>query len=248
MGFEEAVEALKARDPRLVVQLAGLCAAVDAAKAANDPTPAWDRMEAAIVALLKSTGADDELFERQVQEGRDAAGVGMGKTTREDLDDANLRYSDRGVVFLQAAITRLLMLPIGIAGTRAGKAAAGSLLTAANGFDPWLFGRAKHQGGDSSTDSAMVMIAQQSVLAEAARLMVHTAMPRKTAIRQAIATHGGKAARYGIRLDPELLRQRTSRRAKSGSPDPLHIFFENRLEYERGVKGRVLADSKGKFV
>ena len=65
-------------------------------------------MEAAIVALLKSTGADDELFERQVREGHDAAGAGIGKTTREDLDDANLRYSDRGVVFLQAAITRLL--------------------------------------------------------------------------------------------------------------------------------------------
>ena len=69
MGFDEAVEALKTRDPRLVVQLAELCAEVDAAKAANDPTPVWDRMEAAIVALVKSTGADDELLERQSLEG-----------------------------------------------------------------------------------------------------------------------------------------------------------------------------------
>jgi hypothetical protein len=236
MDFDEAIDALKTRDPRLVVQLAELCAAVDAAKGANDPTSAWNRMESAIVTLLKSTGADDQLFERQVKEGHDAAGAGIGKTTRENLDDANLQYSDRGVVFLQAAITRLLMLPIGIAGTRAGKAAAGSLLTAANGFDPWLFGRAKHQGGDSSTDSGMVLIAQQSVLAEAARLMVHTAMPRKTAIRQAIATHGEKAANYGIRLDPERLRERTSRRGKDGPADPLHIYFESRLNYERGVK------------
>ena len=134
MGFDEAVEELKTRDPRLVVQLAELCAAVDAAKAANDPTPARDRMEAAIVALLKSTGADDELLERQVQEGHDAAGAGTGKMTREDLDEANLRYSDHEIIFLQAAITRLLLLPIGIAGTRAGQAAAGSLLTAANGL------------------------------------------------------------------------------------------------------------------
>ena len=43
MGFDEAVEMLKTRDPQLVVQLAELCAAVDAAKAANDPTPAWNR-------------------------------------------------------------------------------------------------------------------------------------------------------------------------------------------------------------
>lgn len=236
MGFDEAVEILKTRDPRLVVQLAELCATVDAAKAANDPTPAWNEMEAAIVALLKSTGADDELFERQVQEGHDAAGAGTGKVTREELDDANLRYSDHGVIFLQAAITRLLLLPIGIAGTRAGKAAAGSLLTAANGFDPWLFRRGKHQGGDSSTDAGMVMIAQQSVLAEAARLMVHTAMPRKTAIRQAIATHGEQAANRGIRLDPELLRQRTSRRGKDGQADPLYVYFESRLNHERGIK------------
>jgi hypothetical protein len=61
-------------------------------------------------------------------------------------------------------------------------------------------------------------------------------MPRKTAIRQAIATHGEKAANRGIRLDPELLRQRTSRRGKDGPADPLHIYFESRLNYERGVK------------
>ena len=79
MGFDEAVEALKTRDPRLVVQLAELCAAVDAAKGANDPTSAWNRMESAIVALLKSTGADDQLFERQVKEGHDAAGAGIGE-------------------------------------------------------------------------------------------------------------------------------------------------------------------------
>jgi hypothetical protein len=248
MNFDEAVETLMARDPRLVVQLAELCAAVDAVKVTNDPIPAWDRMEAAIVALLKSTGADDQLFERQVQEGHDAAGAGTGKATRKDLDDANLPHSDTGLLFLQAAFTRHLMLPIGIAGTRAGIAVAGSLMSAANGFDPWLFMRAKHQGGDSSTGSGMAMLAQQSVLSEAARLMVHTPMSRKTAIRQAIATHGGRAARRGIRLDPELLRQRTSRRGKSGSPDPLYVFFENRLKYERGVKGRPLAGSKDKFV
>ena len=236
MGFDEAVEALNARDPRLVVQLAELCAAVDAVKAANDPTPAWERMEAAIVTLLKSTGADDELFGRQVQEGHDAAGAGARKATRKDLDDANLRYSDNGLLFLQAAFTRHLMLPIGIAGTRAGLAVVGSLMSAANGFDSWLFMRAKHQGGDSSTYSGMVMLAQQSVLAQAAHLMVHAKKPRKTAIREAITTHGAKAASNGIRLDPELLRQRTSRRGKDGAPDPLHVFFENRLEYERGLK------------
>ena len=32
MGFDEVVEMLKARDPRLLVQLAELCAAVDAAE------------------------------------------------------------------------------------------------------------------------------------------------------------------------------------------------------------------------
>jgi hypothetical protein len=98
MSFEEAVEALKARDPGLVVQLAELCAAVDASKVANDPTPAWDRMEAAIVALVKSTGADDELLERQFREGHDAAGAGARKTTREDLDNVDLRYADGGIL------------------------------------------------------------------------------------------------------------------------------------------------------
>ena len=32
MGFDEAVEALRTRDPRLVIQLAELCAAVNAAE------------------------------------------------------------------------------------------------------------------------------------------------------------------------------------------------------------------------
>lgn len=117
-------------------------------------------------------------------------------------------------------------------------------MTAANGFDPWLFKRAKHRGGDSSIDSGMVLLAQHDVLAEAARLMIHADMPRKTAIREAIATHGRKAADHGIRLDPELLRQRTSRRGKDGASDPLYIYFENRLEHERGLK----AGPKGKFV
>jgi hypothetical protein len=237
MGFDEAVETLKTRDPRLVVQLAELCAAVDAAKAANDPTPAWDRMEAAIVALVKSTGADDELLERQFREGHDAAGAGAERTTREDLDNVNLRYSDGGVAFIPAAFARfLLSLPLGVGGTKAGAAAVGSLWIATNGFDPWLFGRAKHQGGDSSTDAGMGMLAQHAVLAQAAYLMVHSQKPRKTAIREAIATHGGKAANYGIRLDPELLRQRTSRRGKDGQADPLYVYFESRLNYERGIK------------
>ena len=109
-------------------------------------------------------------------------------------------------------------------------------MEAASGFEPWLFKRAKHQGGDSSTDAGMVMHAQHTVLAQAARLMIHASKPRKTAILEAIATHGGHAASHGIRLDPELLRQRTSRRGKDGSADPLHVFFENRLEYERGLK------------
>ena len=87
---------------------------------------------------------------------------------------------------------------------------------AESGFDPWLFRRAKHQGGDSSTDAGMRMLVQKSVLAQAAHLMVHAQRNRKTAIREAIAAHGMKAANHGIKLDPESLRQRTSRRGKGG--------------------------------
>ena len=45
MSFGEAIEALKTRDPRLIVQLAELCAAVDAAEKldANVVTPATAR-------------------------------------------------------------------------------------------------------------------------------------------------------------------------------------------------------------
>jgi hypothetical protein len=107
---------------------------------------------------------------------------------------------------------------------------------AESGFDPWLFRRTKHQGGDSSTDAGMRMLVQKAVLAQAAHLMVHAQKNRKTAIREAIAAHGMKAANHGIKLDPESLRQRTSRRGKDGTADPLYVYFESRLNYERGIK------------
>ena len=139
---------------------------------------------------------------------------------------------------MQAAFARLLIsLPIGIAGTPAGMAAAGSLRAGSAGYDPWLFGRAKHQGGDASTEAGMTRLANESVLAEAARLMVHDGCSRRDAIIKAVETSGAKAMGYGIKLDPELLRQRTSRRGKDGAlADPLYCYFEERLQYERNQK------------
>jgi hypothetical protein len=116
-------------------------------------------------------------------------------------------------------------------------AAAGALFSASEGFDPWLFRRAKHQGGDSSTDAGITRLAIDSVLAEAARLVVHSGRSRRDAIIKAVATNGAKAMGYGIKLDPELLRQRTSRRPKAGAPaDALYGYFQERLEYERDKK------------
>ena len=72
MNFDEAVEALKAQDPRLLVMLAGLCAAVKSAGTANDQESAWRRMEGAIVQLVKASGADDELLKSEIKEASDA--------------------------------------------------------------------------------------------------------------------------------------------------------------------------------
>jgi hypothetical protein len=238
LDVEKAVAALRDENPHLIVLLAELCAAVKAAKPAKDREAAWRRIETILVQLVKASGADDELLDRHIQEGHDAAASGAKRVTREDLDHIDLRFADGGVAFLQAAFARLLIsLPIGITGTPAGMAAAGSLRAGSAGYDPWLFGRAKHQGGDASTEAGMTRLANESVLAEAARLMVHDGCSRRDAIIKAVETSGAKAMGYGIKLDPELLRQRTSRRAKDRAPaDPLCRYFEERLEYEHDKK------------
>jgi hypothetical protein len=100
-----------------------------------------------------------------------------------------------------------------------------------------LLGRAKRPGGDTSTGAGIERLAIESVLAEAARLLVHSGLSRRAAIIKAVATVGTKAMDYGIKLNPELLRVRSSRAAKEEKPaDPLHVFFEDRLRYERGRK------------
>jgi hypothetical protein len=238
MNADEAAETLKARNPRLLVMLAEFCAAADAAKAANNPEPAWTRMEDALVKIIRASGADDELLKRQIKEGHEATASTGERITREDLDHANLRFADDGVAFLQAAFSRhLLSLPIGIAGTSAGLAAVSSLTTTARGFHPWLFDRAKRPGGDTSTRAGVERLAVESVLAEAARLHVHSGLWHRAAIIKAVATHGAKAMDNGVKLDPEKLRVRSSRAAKGGKPaDPLHLYFEKRLEYERDPK------------
>jgi hypothetical protein len=237
LDVEEAIAALRDEDPHLIILLAELRGAAKAAKTAKNQA-AWSRMGTVLVQLLKASGTDDELLDWHVQEGHDASASGAKRVTREDLDDANLRFADGGVAFLQAAFARLLIsLPIGIAGTRAGMAAAGSLRAGSAGYDPWLFGRATHQGGDASTERCMMWLANESVLAEAARLVVHSGRSRRDAIIKAVATNGAKAMSYGMKLDPELLRQRASRRAKDGAPaDPLCRYFEERLQYERNQK------------
>jgi hypothetical protein len=238
MNADDAAETLKARNPRLLVMLAEFCAAVDAAKAANNPEPARTLMEDALVKIIQASGADDELLKHQIKEGHDATASTGDCITREDLDHADLRFADGGVAFLQAAFSRhVLSLPIGIAGTSAGLAAVGSLTTADRGFHPWLFARANRPGGDTSTRAGVERLAVESVLAEAARLHVHSGLSHRAAIIKAVATHGAKAMDYGIKLDPELLRVRSSRKAKGGKPaDPLHVYFEERLEYERDRK------------
>ena len=157
MNVDEAVEALKAQDPRLLVMLAELCAAVKAAGTANDPESAWRRIEGAIVQLVKASGADDELLKSQIKEASDATKA-TGKTiTRADLDNADLGFADEGLAFIQAAVSRHLMsLPLGIAGTAAGLATVGSVEAAKDGHKPWLlFERAKNPGGDNSVEAGI---------------------------------------------------------------------------------------------
>ena len=65
------------------------------------------------------------------------------------------------------------------------------------------------------------------VLAEAARLNVHSDLSRRNAIIKAVASQGAKAMDHEIELDPEMLRVRSSRRAKDGKPaDKLHDYFK----------------------
>jgi hypothetical protein len=238
VNADEAIETLKTRNPRLLVMLAELCAAVDAAKAANNPKPAWSRMGDAIVQIIRASGADDELLKQEIEEGHDATASAAQRVTRGDLDDADLRFADGGVAFLQMAFSRLLLsLPVGISGTTAGLAAVGSLMAAEEGFHPWLFDRAQRPGGGKSTDAGIEWLTIKSVLAEAARLNVHSGLSRRVAIIKAVATHGAKAMDKGIRLDPELLRVRSSRAATAHKPaDRLHVYFTKRLEYERDRK------------
>jgi hypothetical protein len=110
MTADEAAEILKTRNPRLLVMLAELCAAVDAAKTANDPEPAWSRMEDATVQIIRASGADDELLKRQIKEGHEATASTAERVTREDLDHPSLRFADGGVAFLQAALSRHLLI------------------------------------------------------------------------------------------------------------------------------------------
>jgi hypothetical protein len=241
MRVEKAVATLKDENPGLIVLLADLCAAVKAArtaKTARDRETACGRMEDILVQLVKASGADEALLDRHIQEGHDASASGAKRVTREDLDSADLRFADGGVAFLQAAFARhLISLPIGIAGTGAGMAAAGSLRAGSAGYNPWLFGRAKHQGGDASTKAAVTRLVIESVLAEAARLVTHAGLSRKAAITNAVATNGARAMDHGVKLDPELLRQRASRRPKDGATaDPLYDYFQERLDYERDKK------------
>jgi hypothetical protein len=238
MNVDEAVEKLKAQNPRLLVMLAELCAAVKAAGTANDQESTWRRMEGAIVQLVKASGADDELLKSQIKEARDATKSTGKPVTRIDLDNADLRFADGGIAFIQAAFSRHhISLPIGIAGTAAGMAAVGSLTTAKGGYDPWLLERAKRPGGDNSVGAGIERLIVEAVLAEAARLIVHSDLTRLKAITKAVSSHGAKAIDNGIKLDPELLRVRSSRRATNGKPaDTLHVYFEDRLTYERALK------------
>jgi hypothetical protein len=239
VNVDEAVEVLKARDPRLLVMLAELCAAVKAAGTANDQESAWRRMESLIVQLVKASGADDELLKNQIKEASDATKSTGKPITRADLDNADLGFDDQGIAFIQAAFSRyLLSLPIGIAGTAAGLATVGSLGSAKEGHKPWLlFGRAKNPGGDISVDAGIERWVIDAVLAEAARLKIHSGLSRRNAIFKAIASHGAKAIDRGIKLDPERLRVRSSRSAKNGKPaDKLYVYFEDRLKYERAQK------------
>ena len=96
MNVDEAIEALKAQDPRLLVMLAELCAAVKAARTANDQESAWRRMEGAIVQLVKASGADDELLKSQIKEASDATKSTGKPVTRADLDNADLGFADGG--------------------------------------------------------------------------------------------------------------------------------------------------------
>jgi hypothetical protein len=241
MNVDEAVEALKAQNPRLLVMLAELCAAVKASGTANDQESAWRRMEGAIVQLVRASGADDELLKSQIKEASDATKSTGKPVTRADLDNADLGFADGGIAFIQAAFSRhVVSLPIGIAGTAAGLATVGSLKAAKGGHDPWLFERAKRPGGDISVEAGIKQRVVEAVLAEAARLVVHSSSSRKDAITKAVASHGAKAMDNGIALNPETLRVRSSKPA-----DELHGYFEARLKYERDQKfGRQRAHRK----
>jgi hypothetical protein len=238
MDAEEAIVVLKARDPRLLIKLAELCAAVDAANLADDPVSAWTSIEAALVDLIRITGADEELLKHQIEEAHEAIAATDVRVTREDLDNADLRFDDGGVAFIETAFARhLITLPIGIAGTKAGLAAVGSLMSAEEGFDPWLFSRTKRPGGDTSRAAGIERLVVNGVLAQAARLMIHFDLPRRTAIKRALSKNGIDGSADKAKSISELLRQRTSRRATNDKPaDPLHLYFEDRLRHERHLK------------
>ena len=237
MNVDEAVEVLKAQDPHLLVMLAELCAAVKAVKTANNQESARRRMEDAVVQLVKASGADDELLESQIKEASNATRSTGKSITRADLDNANLGFDDGGIAFIQAAFRRhLISLPLGIAGTAAGLATVGSLGAAKEGHKPWLlFGRAKNPGGDISVEAGIERQVIDAVLAEAARLIVHSGLSRRNAIVKAVAARGAIAIDNGIKLDPELRPVRSSRSAKT-AVNKLHAYFEDQLEHERAQK------------
>jgi hypothetical protein len=100
-----------------------------------------------------------------------------------------------------------------------------------NGFNPWLFNRAARPGGDVTTKAGVENLVIKGILAHAAELVIHSRLSRLDAITKAIAENGAKAMDRGQVFNPELLRQRSHRR-----DDSLHVYFEERLKYERDRK------------
>jgi hypothetical protein len=199
MNADEAAENLKTRNPRLLVMLAELCAAVDTAKTATSPG-ARDRSKRQAIDAWRRIALDTGLDAVMLD------GVCRDMETDEDgaLDLEAPTMSPRAA--WKALASFLNDLRVGLLRTKAGEALIGAAQTAADGRGSLLLKPVTRQGvGAAKEHNVKIAVISLAAMYDAA-----TGCGPLAALSYAVGELGLRAAAHDVLLNVQALKREIS--------------------------------------